>query len=102
MRSRSFGSRREFLQAGAALAVAAGFGGRQMAWAAEQDLIVRTADPYNAEPRLLALVADAVTPVKHFYVRNHGPIPKVEANDYKLRIEGMVERPLELSLPEIK
>ena len=102
MRSRGFGSRRDFLQASAALAVAAGFGGRQVVLAAEQDLIVRSADPYNAEPRLLALVADAVTPVKHFYVRNHGPIPKVEAKDYKLRIEGLVERPLELSLAEIK
>src|SRR5262245_52600087 len=102
MRSRSFGSRRDFLQASAALAVATGFGGRQFALAAEQDLIVRTADPLNSEPRLLALVADAVTPVKHFYVRNHGPMPKVEVNDYKLHVVGMVGQELELSLAQIK
>jgi len=102
MRSSGIGSRRDFLQASAALAVAAGFGGRRVALAAEEDLIVRTADPFNAEPRLLALVADAATPVKHFYVRNHGPIPKVEVNDYKLRIEGMVGSELQLTLAQIK
>jgi sulfite oxidase len=102
MRSIGFGSRRRFLQGSAAIAAAAALGGRRAAFAAEQDLIVRSADPLNAEPRLLALVADALTPAKHFYVRNHGPIPKVEAKDYKLRIEGMVGLELELSLAQIK
>jgi sulfite oxidase len=103
MRSLQLSSRREFLRAGAAIAAAgAVLGAGQVGWAVEQDLIVRTADPLNAEPRLLALVADAVTPVKHFYVRNHGPIPKVDVNDYKLRVEGMVGHELELSLAQIK
>src|SRR5262245_25381880 len=102
MRSRSFGSRRDFLKASTALTTAALFGSRQVAWAAEQDLIVRSADPYNAEPRLLALVADAVTPVKHIYVRNHGPTPKIDAASHKLRVEGMIGRELELSPAEIK
>jgi sulfite oxidase len=95
-------SRRGFLRATAALAVAGTLGRGRVAQAAEQDLIVRTAEPYNAEPPLIALVADQVTPVKHFYVRNHGPTPKVELNEYKVRVEGMVERPLELSVAELK
>jgi sulfite oxidase len=74
----------------------------KVAWAAEQDLIVRTADPFNAEPPLIALVADKITPVKHFYVRNHGPMPNVDLASHKIRVEGMVERPLELSLAELK
>jgi sulfite oxidase len=95
-------SRREFLQAGAALAVVAGLGSRQACRAAEQDLIVRSADPLNAEPRLNDLVTGEITSVKHFYVRNHGELPKVDAAGYKLKIEGLVEKPLELTLAEIK
>src|SRR4051812_24512768 len=102
MRSMTFNSRREFLQASAAISAAAALGKGRVAWAAEQDLIVRSAEPYNAEPRLLALVADAITPMKHFYVRNHGPTPKIDANDYKLRVEGMVGLELELTLAQIK
>src|SRR5947207_3425372 len=102
MRSMGFRSRREFLQTSAAIAAAGVLGGHRVASAAEQDLIVRSAEPLNAEPRLLALVADAVTPAKHFYVRNHGPAPKIDAQDYKLRVGGMVELELELSLAQIK
>src|SRR5439155_10653221 len=102
MRSMKFRSRREFLRASAAITAAAALGAQRVAWAAEQDLIVRSAEPYNAEPRLLALVADAITPVKHFYVRNHGPTQKVDANGYKLRVEGMVGLEVELSLAQIK
>ena len=102
MRSMGFRSRREFLRTSAAIAAAGILSSHHVAWAAEQDLIVRTAEPYNAEPALIALVADKITPVKHFYVRNHGPLPKVDADGFKVRVEGMVERPLELSLAELK
>jgi sulfite oxidase len=102
MRSKQQRSRRQFLQTSAVLAVAGTFGSGRIAFGAEPDLIVRTPEPFNAEPRLLALVADRITPVKHFYVRNHGPTPKVDGSSYKLRIEGLVESPMELSLAEIK
>ncbi len=102
MRLSHRGSRRECLQTGAALTAAAWLGSRSSAWAAEQDLIVRTADPLNAEPPLAALVASEITPVKHFYVRNHGPIPNVDVANYKVRIEGLVEKPLDLTLSEIQ
>jgi sulfite oxidase len=95
-------SRRRFLQAAAALAAAGAVAPGRVAWGAESDLIVRSADPLNAEPALSALVAANITAVKHFYVRNHGPLPKVDAASYKLRVEGMVHRPQELSLAEIK
>src|SRR5258707_11661222 len=102
MKSKYALSRRHFLRAAAAVAAAGAFAPQQVAWGAEQDLIVRSAEPFNAEPPLLALVADTITPVKHFYVRNHGPTPKIAADEFKLRIDGMVEKPLELSLAEIK
>jgi sulfite oxidase len=67
-----------------------------------KDLIVRSASPFNAEPALAALVAGQLTPIKHFYVRNHGPVPKVDEPSFKLRIEGMVNQPREWTLAELK
>ena len=104
-------SRRGFL--GAAVAVAAGSGDPRRTWArvaaqertqapAGTELIVRQAEPLNAEPGLGDLVAEAVTPVKHFYIRSHGAVPQVEAEGFKVRIEGLVNKPLELSLGEIR
>src|SRR5690349_11740980 len=95
-------SRRRFLQTAAALTAAGTLPLPRITRAADSDLIVRSADPLNAEPASIALVANQITPVKHFYVRNHGPIPKVDAAGYKLRVEGLVETPLELTLAEIK
>jgi sulfite oxidase len=95
-------SRRQFLRTTSAIAAAALVSKHRCARAAEGDLIVRSQEPFNAEPALLALLADRITPTKHFFVRNHGPVPKVNVSEYKVRIEGMVERPLELSLAELK
>jgi sulfite oxidase len=94
-------SRRRFLQSSSTLAAFA-FLRTEPSFAADADLIVRTPDPYNAEPRLLTLVADQITPVKQFYVRNHGPTPSVDAKNFKLTIDGMVNKPLTLALDELK
>src|SRR5262245_47557908 len=94
-------SRRQFVQSAAAIATGVGIAWRP-AFSAESDLIVRSADPNNAEPPLTALAGDRITPVKHFYIRNHGPMPKVDGNSHRVRIDGLVQRPLELSLVEIK
>jgi sulfite oxidase len=71
-------------------------------WAAEGDLIVRTPDPHNAEPPLPALVENRITPVRHFYVRNHGPMPKIDAKSVKIKIEGLVDRPGEWPVDDLK
>jgi sulfite oxidase len=97
-------SRRSFLQAAAAVA-AAGTSISQPGWAAQlatERLIVRSGDPLNAEPELAELVKAATTPVERFYVRNHGPAPKVEAAHLKLRVDGMVEKSGEWSLAQLK
>jgi sulfite oxidase len=98
----SFIGRRRFLQSTAALAALGALPSARRVWAAEHELIVRTANPFNAEPSLSALVAANITPVNHFYVRNHGAMPKIEVSSFKVRVEGMVERPVEFSLAEIK
>lgn len=103
-------SRRLFLQCSAAAAVAAALRSRPLfaedlngaKLPAGKDLLVRQADPFNAEPALADLIESRITPVKHFYVRSHGPVPRIEATEFKLRIEGLVEKPVELSLKELK
>jgi sulfite oxidase len=94
-------SRRHFLQTSSSLAAFALLR-TNGAFAAEADLIVRTADPYNAEPRLLALVADQITPVNHFYVRNHGPLPTVDVKNFKLTVAGMDGNTTTFTLDELK
>jgi sulfite oxidase len=99
-------SRRQFLRAAAVLATASALPGhlcgQDSPLPSGKDLIVRSAMPFNAEPGLAALVADELTPVKHFYVRNHGPTPQVDERDFKVRIEGLVHHPRDLTLAELK
>ena len=68
---------------------------------AGKELVVRSESPFNAEGPLDKLANDFLTPLKHYYVRSNGAVPKVEALDYRLKVEGLVEKPLELSLLEL-
>ncbi len=67
-----------------------------------QETIVQAEQPFNAEPPLNLLRESFVTPQQLYYVRNHGSTPEVDPADYRLAISGLVERPLELSLEQIK
>ncbi len=67
----------------------------------KRDLLVHEAEPFNAETAPAALAQDAITPTDVFYVRGHGDVPLVAA-DFKLRVSGLVERPLELSLNTLR
>ena len=69
---------------------------------AEKDLIFRTTDPRNAEPELNKLIASWITPTKHFYVRSHAANPVIDTSSFRLTVEGLVDRPLSLSLEELK
>jgi sulfite oxidase len=64
-------------------------------------LIVRSAKPLNAEPALDKLVADWITPLEFFYIRNHGPTPNVDAAGHRLSVEGLVDNPRTRSLAEL-
>ena len=64
-------------------------------------LIVHGEAPYNAEPELARLRASFLTDAGDFYVRCHGNIPVIEADGYRLRVEGAVTRPLDLSLADL-
>src|SRR5271169_556450 len=45
---------------------------------------------------------DEITPVEHFFVRSHTYVPQVKESDWKLEIGGLVERPLILTLSDLK
>ena len=68
----------------------------------QRPLIVRSAEPLNAETPLELLGRSEVTPSELFFVRNHGAVPHVDAAAYRLGVGGMVERPLTLSLADLR
>lgn len=72
------------------------------AWGKRADMITHAVAPYNAEPPVGALAGRTITPVATFYARNHGPIPRVDAGTWRLRIDGLVERPVTLSLGALR
>jgi sulfite oxidase len=71
-------------------------------WRKRADMVVHASEPLNAEPPRSALAGKGTTPLDAFYVRNHGPVPKVDASSYRLRVDGSVARPLELSLADLR
>lgn len=99
-------NRRGFLQISAGMSLAAVFGRAGFVGAfqaqGESALKVHSKSPLNAEPELQNLVREWLTPVKQFYIRSHGNHPQIEAGSFRLKVEGLVEKPLELSLAELK
>src|SRR5579872_58296 len=61
-------------------------------------LVVRQDEPFNAETPL-AGGSPFITPVDEFYVRSHFPVPEAGR---ELVVDGLVERPLILSVGEIE
>lgn len=65
-------------------------------------LIVRSQQPFNAEPPLDRLRAAFVTPEPDFYVRSHGAVPEIDPDAFLLEVGGRVARPAALSLPRLR
>ncbi len=101
------GTRRSFLAhvcrlGGAALLGTAG--SRERAFGAQlpnDQLIIRSARPEDLEtpPHLLT---SWITPTELFYVRSHFYTPVIRETEWKLVIDGDVDRPFELSLGELR
>jgi sulfite oxidase len=66
------------------------------------DLIVHEQEPFNAESGLAALAEGPLTATDAFYVRGHGPVPDVDRVAWRLRVHGLVERELDLSLTTLR
>lgn len=63
--------------------------------------LVHSKAPMNAEPLLPELVKSWVTPVESFFIRSHGNTPLLDGGSFRLTVEGMVEKPLTLSLADL-
>jgi sulfite oxidase len=71
-------------------------------WGKRDDMVVHDEEPFNAEPPPAALAGRPLTPVEAFYSRNHAPIPDLDPATWRLRVDGLVDRELVLSLPELQ
>ena len=67
-------------------------------WQKRGDTTVHEMEPYNAEPSRGALGRAFCTPIDTFYSRNHGSVPAIDPSSWRLRVDGLVDRPLELGL----
>jgi sulfite oxidase len=66
------------------------------------DLIVHQEEPFNAETGLAALAEGPVTARDAFYVRGHGAVPEIDPTAWRLRVHGLVDRALDLSLATLR
>lgn len=64
-------------------------------------LIIRSTRPPDFETPV-ALLDSFITPLEHFYVRSHMPVPTVDASTFALKIGGEVNSAISLSLDELK
>lgn len=86
-----------------------GWRGGAPLWGAEtadslagKQLKVHTTVPPNAEPELTDLVQSWITPLSRFYVRSHAASPQIDVADFRLTVEGLVNKPLTLSIDELQ
>jgi DMSO/TMAO reductase YedYZ molybdopterin-dependent catalytic subunit len=63
--------------------------------------IQRSETPLTLETPIAAL-EQPLTPNELFYVRNHFPVPTLQANTWRLRVQGAVERELDLTLEDLR
>ena len=61
-------------------------------------LKINTKKPFNAEPPMQLLADNFVTPNDIFFIRNHLPVPDIDANTYELEIAGEGVETIKLSL----
>ena len=101
-------NRRQFLRsAGQGILATAAIGsGWRPTWAEskttkEGGLIYHSEVPPNAEPPIEELVKTWITPEKFFYIRSHAPSPQIDETEFRLKIEGLVNGPCEISLKEL-
>src|SRR5215471_12247891 len=64
-------------------------------------MITRETEPPNLEMPFGALES-FVTPTECFYVRCRFPIPEINEREWRLKVEGKVARPFEMTMDELR
>eukprot|EP00667_Euglena_gracilis_P007447 EG_transcript_7523 len=66
-------------------------------------LKVHSEKPFNAETPAPLLTENFLTPNDVFYIRNHMPVPHVDAQSYELEVSGVgIASPLNLTLQDLQ
>ena len=68
---------------------------------AQRDMLVRSTRPEDLEMPLSAF-SDYITPIERFFVRTHVPAPRVDLNDWRLKVDGDVATPLTLTIDDVR
>jgi len=63
--------------------------------------LVHQEEPFNGGSPLDGLAAASLTPVDSFFVRGHAAVPEIDPTTWRLRVDGLIERPLTLGLDEL-
>lgn len=84
----------------------ASFAGLSARWGAGADtdpvqMIVRSPRPTDLEMPLAGF-NDAITPIERFFVRCHTYTPQVDLQTWRLKVEGLIDRPFTLTLADLK
>lgn len=66
------------------------------------DFILHTQYPINGNVPLPFLVQEFVTPDDLFFARNHGAVPEINPSAYRLTVDGLIKKPLSLTLEDIQ
>ena len=66
------------------------------------EFVVRQSNPFNGGPPVRLISQSLITPTNLFFARNHGEIPEVNIDMYRLEVTGKVSKPLSISLDEIQ
>src|SRR5207249_4360721 len=64
-------------------------------------LTMRTHQPDNLEFPFQTLDS-FIIPTDRFYVRSHFPVPNINIKTWRLRVEGEVERPMDLTIENVR
>src|SRR3954447_24720506 len=64
-------------------------------------MTVRDRSPFNAEPPASVLAGAEITALDAFYSRNHGPFPDIAPDQWQLKVDGLIDKPLTLTYDQL-
>ena len=71
--------------------------------ASDSPTLTTISDDPSVKESLITTLDSPITPTERFYVRNHfSEVPEINAASWRLKIGGLVNQPLELSLEELQ
>jgi DMSO/TMAO reductase YedYZ molybdopterin-dependent catalytic subunit len=67
----------------------------------KRNMLVRSVRPEDLEMPLSGF-SDYITPIEHFFVRTHVYAPRVNMNEWRLKVDGEVATPLTMTMEDVK